>query len=110
MLLSCAKTARTRRFIFRSAFQVILGLTVGWGITSCSALLDLTTDQCSKDSDCTKSFPGTKCVERICLNPSVSTTSSTGVGGSGGAAGCTTNKACADEHGQLPYICRTPGE
>lgn len=76
----------------------------------CSILLDLTADQCTTTADCTNQgadFASYVCdtSAHVCVPPATSQQD----GGGGGGEGCTSNKACSDENGQVPYICKTPG-
>lgn len=102
----------------RGTLLLLAGAAAVVGGASCTLISGGDTVQCSSDADCDALEPGTVCQESVCVSPdagtggappTTTTTSSTGEGGTVDT-GCVSNKQCADDNGQLPFMCRTPGE
>lgn len=97
---------RARRFVTST---LLLGATVALGASAgCILLTNSGTTQCQSDKDCENlGFHGATCsADKVC----VANDTDGGGGNGGGSSGCTSNKQCLDDNGQLPYICKSPGQ
>jgi hypothetical protein len=100
-----------------NAWHVSLTLTPL--VLGCSLLRDLSVDQCTQDSDCSRFGNYTCSAERVCV-ARASNGGSPGDGGQSGSSGsagqgagggvvepeCQTNADCIDAHEGAPYICK----
>jgi hypothetical protein len=91
-----APPCRPRRRVAAILATGVASALAGGALSGCSLIYDLSTQQCTSNSDCDAMggvFAGLECVNNLCQLPVVT--------------GCQSNAECIDEQGNgfLPYTC-----